>query len=934
VPTEKHVGEGEKTLFDEHALTIALRQYAREGETTVEEILQRVARVVARPERTNREAWEKAFFELMSRKRFLPGGRVLAGAGSGHGNLLNCYVQGALEHPDGSLEGVMEVARKLALVTKVGGGNGVNLDAVPPAARRTEVKFPKPVAFMRADHPDIRSYVLGDYPPPDPARPERGMFAGRSIARGVYGALSGELYELAKERGLLLMDERPRKTIDVPDDMGGIIDAAAKAVRLALSGKGVFLDFSGLRPEGSPVRRSGGTASGPVSFLSEIFDNFLYWAKLGGVEAGPVATLRYVYAPILRVVRQGGTRRGAGMATLSWRHPDVLDFITAKDLDREAAEGDIATFNISVLADRELFEGDDISSGYLNPVPGKYPSIPAFEDVRPWLLRQIAEHAWATGEPGLIFIDRVNEKSPLKALGERWRINATNPCGEIPLAKGEACDLGAMVLPSYVRDGEFDEEGFRRDVRTAVRFLDDVLDVTRYAVKDNEDTQALTRRLGLGVMGLADMLILTGHRYDEPAGRELVERVISVMREEALAESERLAEERGPFPLYEEHREEFEALGLRPRRNVALLTVAPTGTVSMVAGVSSGIEPVFAAFVWRRIGDEYVPMVHPLFEQLLRGFEPPDGYRAEGGGWDMGKVLKGLQEHHGSPRELGFLPQEIKDVFVTAHDVAPTDHVAMQATVQRAFDGGDQLAGNAISKTTNLPKDATVEDVLGVYRKAWELGVKGITVYRDGSRELQVLSTSKRERQDDAPEKPAPAKPVYERPARLEGHTDMVKLADGNGQRHGYLVTVNLVNGAPVEVIIVTGKAGDETNADSEALGRVVSIALQHGVPPDAIIRTLRGINGGLFGSYAKRFVTSKADLIAVALELALNGKESRGPAVTGAPASQTVSPAPAPSAGKKTAVAVSNPCPECGAPMVIEEGCSKCPSCGYSKCG
>ena len=919
------------STFDEHAHAITLRQYAQPGEASVEDVLRRVAREIAKPEKADQELWEERFFELMVGKRFLPGGRILAGAGSGHGNLLNCYVQGALEHPEGSLAGVMEVARKLALVTKVGGGNGVNLDALPPATRNVRVEFPQPIAFMRADHPDVQSYLRGDYPPTDPARPDRGVFAGRSFLRAVYGELPPEFERVAREQGVIVRDDRPEKTIEVPDDMGGIIDAAAEAVRLALAGESVYVDFSNLRPEGAPVKRSGGTASGPVSFLSEIFDNFLYWARLGGIEAGPVATLRYVYAPILRGVRQGGTRRGAGMATLSWRHPDVLDFLTAKDLDREANEGDIATFNISVLADRDLFEGAPHSSDYLNPVPEKYPSIPTLEDVRPWLLRQIAEHAWATGEPGLIFIDRINEKSPLKVLGERWRINATNPCGEIPLAKGEACDLGAMVLPTYVREGVFDEEAFRKDVRTAVRFLDNVLDVTRYVVKDNEETQALTRRLGLGVMGLADMLILLGYRYDDPAGRELVERIIAILRDEALEESERLAKERGPFPLYERHREEFEALGLRPRRNLALLTVAPTGTVSMVAGVSSGIEPVFAAFVWRRIGEGYVPMVHPLFARLLEGFEPPEAYRADGGGWDMDKVLGALQEHHGSPRALDFLPGPIRDIFVTAHDIAPQDHVAMQAAVQRAFDASDQLVGNAISKTTNLPHEATVEDVLSVYRKAWELGAKGITVYRDGSRDLQVLSTTKQE--DDAPrgsEMPEkePTLPVYERPTRLVGHTDMVKLTNGDGQRHGYLVTVNYYEGAPVEVIITTGKAGDETNADSEALGRVVSIALQYGVPPEAIIKTLRGINGGLYGNYRKRFVTSKADLIAVALEEA---RQAPAPAPDPEPAP---APAPAPVLSGGAEMQSAPSCPNCSAPLVREEGCWNCKSCGYSKCG
>jgi len=259
----------------------------------------------------------------------------------------------------------------------------------------------------------------------------------------------------------------------------------------------------------------------------------------------------------------------------------------------------------------------------------------------------------------------------------------------------------------------------------------------------------------------------------------------------------------------------------------------------------------------------------------------------------------------------------------------------MQAAVQRAFDASEQLVGNAISKTTNLPNEATVEDVLTVYRTAWKLGAKGITVYRDGSRDLQVLATSKQD--DDAPKEPElpaeePTVPVYERPSRLIGHTDMVKLTNGDGRPHSYLVTVNYFEGNPIEVIITTGKAGDETNADSEALGRVVSIALQYGVPPEAIIKTLRGINGGLYGSYAKRFVTSKADLIAVALELATK-ERAREPAEE---PKKTVAPEPAPAvvlAGGAAAES-GHACPECGEPMVRSEGCWTCHACGYSKCG
>ncbi len=966
-------------MFDEHAIAIAKRQYMQPGDQDVYGMFRRVADWVASPEpAAERKKWADAFYDLMATKRFCPGGRVLAGAATAHGNVLNCFVQGATQNPPESFEGIMEVAKKLALVTKVGGGNGVNLDPYKSAkkgqARDASVRG---FAYMRADHKDVEDFIRGLMRPSTNPDGEKEPHAVRNWTRVIYGPISPEMAALARQHGVLTVRERPAEVIEIADDMGGIMDAAAEATRRALAGEEPHVDFSQLRPEGAEVKSSGGTASGPTSYLIEIYDNFLEWASLGGPQAGPVATLRYVYAPVLRVVRQGGTRRGAGMATLEVSHPDLFDFLTAKDLDREAAEGDISTFNISVLiTDRfiEALERDELWPIAPKEIPGKYypvrikepyqgliPEMPEREDgARPiplfeggvpakWIWHEIAWHAWATGEPGLIFIDRVNEKSALKGLGKRWEIRATNPCGEIPLTVGEPCDLGAMNLAAYVReDKTFDFSAFRRDVRTAVRFLDDVLDVNHFVLEDNRKASQTLRRLGLGVMGLADALIKMDLPYDSEEARKVVEKIMDAMREEATRTSEDLAKERGVFPLYAEHEEYFKKLGIRPRRNVALLTVAPTGTTSMLMGVSSGIEPVFAPFVWRRIGGEYKALIHPLFKEMLEAYPPHPDY-AKDGGWDLDKVVEKIQENHGSLQGLDFIPEALRRVFKVAHDVHPLDHVRMQGVVQRAFDR-EGYVGNSLSKTINLPNEASVEDVEAAYTEAFNTGCKGVTVYRDGSRAFQVISTSKkREKKEEKPEPqaetPAPepaarpfGQPVFERSGRLFGFTDMVKLTASDGTRTGYLVTVNLKDGHPVEVILTTGKAGDEQNADAEALGRVVSIALQYGVPPEAIIHTLRGINGGLYGSYFKKFVASKGDLIALALEQAqkLAGHphplKAEGPAPVEAPPPRVEVPEPV--AAGATPRAVAPTCPECGGPVKVEDGCLTCEVCGWSKCG
>lgn len=982
-------------LFDDHAQAIAKRQYMQPGDGDVFGMFRRVATWVASTEKSDQEKeyWAEQFYQLMASKSFCPGGRVLAGAGTQHGNVLNCFVQGATDHDPSSFDGVLEVATKLALVTKVGGGNGVNLDPYVSRKNAGPRGTVRGFAYIAADHADVEDFIKGMMRPPINPDGDKEKITVRNWTRVVYGLLKPELAALARRNGVMTVREKPGDVLIVPDDMRGIIETAKAALSLAVKGQEPHVDFSSLRPEGAEIKGSGGTSSGPVSFLMEIFDNFLEWANLGAEKAGPVATLRYVYAPVLRVVRQGGTRRGAGMATIAIDHPDLLDFLTAKDLDREASEGDISTFNISILATEafwNVLQADGLWAVEPSEVPGKYyphpmqgpyngvlPDLPerAQDGARPipvyggkvpakWLWHEIAWHAWATGEPGLIFVDRINELSALKNLGPRYEIRSTNPCGEIPLTVGEPCDLGAINLAAYVENGEFNFAEFRKDVHTAIRFLDNVLDVNVFALEDNRIASQTLRRLGLGVMGLADMLIKMGLPYSSEAGRQVVAQVMNVMREEAIAESERLGQERGVFPVYEQHRAAFEALGIRPRRNVAVLTVAPTGTTSMLMGVSSGIEPMFSPFMWRRIGGEYKALLHPLFVEMMEQF-PAEGRFEKNGAWDWDAIIEAIQAHHGSVKGLEGIPSAIGNVFEGAHDVPPLDHVRMQGVVQTAFDAED-YAANSLSKTINLPNQATVEDVEAAYTEAYMTGCKGITVYRDGSREYQVLSVSKEEKKADhkseetvavqpalleVPASPAlehggqpTARPIFERTGRLVGYTDMVKLTAADGTRRGFLVTVNMQGEHPVEVILTSGKAGDEANADSEALGRIISKALQYGVPVAELVKTLRGINGGLYGSYQGRFVTSKADLIAVALETTSKIQIAEGERKAAQmplddnmvpQAMQRAMTAPLQNIQPLKSKTGLGKCPECGDEnLVREEGCTKCYSCGYSKCG
>ncbi len=880
------IKEADLTLeFDEHAVAIAKRQYFTPEDKDLSGLFRRVANWVAKGEKDEAQThYANTFYELMATKRFCPGGRVLAGAATNHGNVLNCFVQDGSPQQEGSNEWVLQLATKLALVTKVGGGNGLCLDPLP-----SKRSFSKPTGQLyltiSAAHPDYEKVKSGTY---------MDLVHGKYITKGYRHAKFIESQDIP--------DLLPRHKVG--DSVEKIWKGGSDAIYRLLNNEDVVLDLGDLRPEGTPVKGSGGNSSGPSSFAVEVFDNFAYWASLGGADyAGPVATLRYIFAPTLRVIRQGGTRRGAGMATMSITHSDIKDFITSKDLDREQNEGDISTFNISVLVTDEFMHKNSSS--------------------RSGTLLDIADHAWQTGEPGLIYIDRINEQNAMRnAYGD---IKSTNPCGEIPLYAGEPCDLGAINLAAYVKTSNegtkgFDWPNFRTDVRNCIRFLDNVLEVNKFALEDNRQMSMKLRRLGLGVMGLADALIMMGYRYDSPEGRAAVEQMISELRDNATVASEQLAQERGSFPGISD------SDVTTPRRNVAMLTVAPTGTTSMLMGVSSGVEPVFAPFVYRKIGDSYASLIHPLFQDLLdRHASHPD--YSKNGTWDWDKVVEQVQNNHGSVQGLDFIPDDVKAVLVCAHDISPQDHVLMQGAVQSSFDASGKKVANSISKTINMPNEASVSDVFDAYALAFKTGCKGITVYRDGSRQFQVLSTKKEESKEEtkpvavaAPitenkavtatptQSPSfiPGEPLFDRPTRLTGFTDTVKLMLPSGEKRGFYVTVNKQDDLPTEVFIMSGKAGDEANADSEALGRVVSIALQYGVPAEAIVNTLRGINGGMYGTYQGRMVASKADLIAVALE----------------------------ASGVENIQNKNKGCPDCGTPLRFEEGCQKCESCGYSKCG
>jgi ribonucleoside-diphosphate reductase alpha chain len=648
--------------------------------------------------------------------------------------------------------------------------------------------------------------------------------------------------------------------LPVGDSMDSIFEAIKNTALIHKSGGGTGFSFSRVRPKNDVVSSTKGVSSGPLSFMS-VFD---------------AAT---------ETIKQGGTRRGANMGIMRVDHPDILDFITAKQEDDR-----LNNFNISVAVTDEFMRAVEADADYslINPRSGEVVKQLNARKV----FRSMVTLAWKNGDPGIVFIDRINEHNPTPQLGA---IESTNPCGEQPLLPYESCNLGSINLARVVQDGHVDYEHLRRIVRTAVRFLDNVIDVNKYPLPQIADMTRGNRKIGLGVMGFADLLLQLGVPYDSDQATQIAEEVMQYVETEATEASVQLAEERGVFPNFEGSI--YDKPGAPRVRNATRTTIAPTGTISIIAGCSSGIEPLFAVSYVRRkiLDDDEMIEVHPYFEEI-----------AQSGGFYSEALMKRIAEE-GSVRHLEEVPEQVRRVFATAHDISPEWHIRLQAAFQRHTD-------NAVSKTVNFPNHSTMEEVEKVYLLAFRSGCKGVTIYRDGSREEQVLNVGRKKKEQ--PRDPATGIAVT-RPARprlLQGETERMETGCGK-----LFVIMNDDELGPREVFANMGKAGGCAASSTEALGRLISLALKKGASASEVVEQLKGIRCHQPYGLGPNAVTSCADAMGKALER----RYVQGGAAVGAPEPQLAFHEVAQGA-----------CPDCGGVIEHEGGCIVCRLCGYSKCG
>ncbi|HHT02248.1 MAG TPA: vitamin B12-dependent ribonucleotide reductase [Firmicutes bacterium] len=654
--------------------------------------------------------------------------------------------------------------------------------------------------------------------------------------------------------------------LPVEDSMDSIFDSLKNTAMIHKSGGGTGFSFSRLRPKNDQVRSTGGVASGPVSFMK-------------------------VYDAATEAVKQGGTRRGANMGILRCDHPDIEEFIRCK-----AEDTSITNFNISVGITDEFMRAlaQDEEYPLISPRHGAVVGYRRARDI----FQLIVEMAWKNGEPGIIFLDRLNADNPTPQLGP---IESTNPCGEQPLLPYESCNLGSINLACLAKDGQVDYARLAELTHLAVHLLDNVIDANRYPIPKIEEMTAGNRKIGLGVMGWADLLIKLGIPYDSERALALAQEVMSFIRSEARRASAELAAVRGPFPNFPGSA--LEALGEPPLRNATLTTIAPTGTISIICGASSGIEPLFALAFTRNVLDG---------QRLLEVYPPLAAVAKEYGFEDLLDVVA----ERGSVRGLAGVPQEVQDVFVTALEVAPEWHVRMQAAFQAFTD-------NAVSKTVNLPNQATKDDVAEIYQLAYELGCKGITLYRDGSRQEQVLSVGKGERKANGVQTNGywgKIRPV-DRPQRLCGFTDAKRTPMGN-----LYLTLNVFENHPFEMFAQIGKAGSDVTAFTEAIARLISLAFRCGIDPAEVSDQLIGIGGSQSVGFGPNRVRSVPDGIGQFIKECLLELETAQEAEQ--PGSEIC--AAREEAGRRTF----NLCPSCGMnALIYEEGCAKCVLCGYSQC-
>ncbi len=769
------------------------------------------------------------------------------------------------------------------------------------------------------------------------AKPEL-TYEGGSPERAF--AIAAEYYELMARRRFMpnsptLMNAGREMgmlsacfVLPVEDSIDGIFNSIKATALIQKAGGGTGFSFSRLRPKGDLVRSSGGTTEGPLSFIQ-------------------------VFSKATDAIQQGAFRRGANMGILRVDHPDVIEFVSLKDdLDK------IQNYNVSVaITNRfldELRTDPDTLHQVCNPRTGAWRKLAkkdgeGNETGASWTVGEvwqlIIEHAWRTGEPGVVFIDRINEKNPIKNVG---LIEATNPCGEQPLHPYDSCNLGSVNLGEFVRgegqDASFDWEEYRSVIHTTTRFLDNVIDANRYPLPQIDQMSKTTRRIGLGVMGFADALYKLNIPYNSEEGCEFGEEVMRVLNDESHLASEALAEERGVFPAWDGS--EWQARGRR-LRNSYTTTVAPTGTISIIAGCSGGIEPMFSlAFLRQVMKDTHgnptvLREVNHVFEQVSR----QKGFYSD-------EMIDRISER-GTLQHEDEVPESLKHVFVTAHDISPYWHMRMQAAFQRHCD-------SSISKTINFKHDATVAEVSEIYDLAVDLDVKGVTVYRDGCRDVQPMAL--KPSQHKAPAATAGEASAIDRltededlvvvpselvPIRLPEIMPSLRIRQMTpfGNMH-VKVAVDPATEKEREVFAQLGKGGDVANSDLEAICRLLSLWLRANGSLESALKQLSGIGSSLTVPTKDGRIMSLADGLARALHRYLAAKQENGlEALLLGRVDSAERPPQAPPAHKPTTMAASerNPseaasryklkCPSCTSTLAFEEGCVKCYDCGYSQC-
>ncbi len=715
----------------------------------------------------------------------------------------------------------------------------------------------------------------------------------------------------------------------------GIYDTLRSMALIHQSGGGTGFGFSRLRGNGSMVRSTTGVASGPISFMK-------------------------LYDASTDAVKQGGTRRGANMGILRVDHPDIMEFIACKeDLTQ------ITNFNISVAVTTKFMEAVKAGTSYdlIDPSSGKVTGQLDAKTV--W--DKMIDGAWRTGEPGCFFIDEANRYNPVPHIGQ---YEATNPCGEQPLLAYDVCNLGSINVGLYVEDGQMNWDALAKDIHFSTHFLDNIIDVNKYPLPEIDALSKRIRRIGFGVMGFADALVKLGIPYNSEEGVAFGNKLQEFVNIESKKESERLANERGPFPEWarsiwgpdETCARDENGERIRPMqmlRNCNVNTIAPTGTISIIAGCSSGIEPLFAVAFMRNQAGAMMPDVNEEFVAIARRE-----------GWYSDDLMERIAKQ--GHIHFDEVPERWQKVFVTAHDITPEWHVRMQAAFQEHCD-------SAISKTTNFPHTATPEDVRKIYEFAYDMKCKGVTVYRDGSRDNQVLSTgatdkAKAERNGETAREEVGD--LHGTIAEIQAENDRLKkmLFDAeaeNLQRRAKRARPNTLRGTtsrmetplgtmfvniteddrgqPFEVFINLGKAGGSAMADVEAMGRLISLALRSGIPIREIHRQLRGIASDRAIGLGPNKVLSVPDAIGIALENWMREKQGvqQDLLSTNAPSASAPATAQQPVMAQSDAGAQSQfqvekmggeafmgTCPDCGSSLEMAEGCMKCHVCGFSECG